>query len=87
MVFRMGVQPAAHRRTADPQAAQSFRGPAAIVLGSEAHGLSAEWSGPGVTAIRLPMRGAIGSLNASVAGSILLFEAVGQRDPGAPADA
>jgi hypothetical protein len=28
------------------------------------------------------MRGAIGSLNAAVAGSILLFEAVGQREPG-----
>ena len=28
------------------------------------------------------MRGSIGSLNASVAGSILLFEALGQRIPG-----
>ena len=27
------------------------------------------------------MRGAIGSLNAAVAGSVLLFEAVAQRDP------
>src|SRR6185436_14695114 len=32
-------------------------------------------------AVRIPMRGAIGSLNASVAGSILLFAAVAQRDP------
>ena len=31
----------------------------------------------------IPMRGSIGSLNAAVAGSILLFEALGQRDPGA----
>ena len=30
------------------------------------------------------MRGAIGSLNAAVAGSILLFEAVAQRDAGGP---
>ena len=29
------------------------------------------------------MRGAIGSLNAAVAGSVLLFEAVAQRDPDA----
>jgi hypothetical protein len=29
------------------------------------------------------MRGAIGSLNAAVAGSVLLFEALGQRDPDA----
>jgi hypothetical protein len=37
--------------------------------------------------MRIPMRGAVGSLNAAVAGSILLFEAVAQRDPegaGAP---
>src|SRR5215213_7877328 len=32
--------------------------------------------------VRLPMRGAIGSLNAAVAGSILLFEVIGQRGPG-----
>ena len=31
---------------------------------------------------RIPMRGAVGSLNAAVAGSILLFEAVAQRDEG-----
>ena len=33
------------------------------------------------TFMRIPMRGAIGSLNAAVAGSIMLFEAVAQRDP------
>jgi hypothetical protein len=33
--------------------------------------------------VRIPMRGVIGSLNAAVAGSILLFEALGQRDPDA----
>jgi hypothetical protein len=37
--------------------------------------------------MRIPMRGAIGSLNAAVAGSILLFEAVAQRDPGSRAEA
>jgi hypothetical protein len=31
--------------------------------------------------MRIPMRGAIDSLNAAVAGSILLFEALAQRDP------
>ncbi len=59
-----------------------LRGPLAIVVGSEGQGL-----GPAVRRrcdllMRIPMRGAIGSLNASVAGSILLFEAVGQRYPG-----
>jgi hypothetical protein len=31
--------------------------------------------------MRIPMQGRIGSLNAAVAGSVLLFEAVAQRDP------
>jgi 23S rRNA (guanosine2251-2'-O)-methyltransferase len=58
-----------------------LRGPLAIVVGSEGQGL-----GPAVRRrcdlfVRIPMRGAVGSLNAAVAGSILLFEAVAQRDP------
>jgi len=58
-----------------------LRGPLAIVVGSEGQGL-----GPAVRKrcdllMRIPMRGAVGSLNAAVAGSILLFEAVAQRDP------
>lgn len=56
-----------------------LRGPIALVVGSEGQGL-----GPAVRrrcdlVVRIPMRGAIGSLNASVAGSILLFEAAAQR--------
>jgi 23S rRNA (guanosine2251-2'-O)-methyltransferase len=58
-----------------------LRGPLAIVVGSEGQGL-----GPAIRRrcdlfMRIPMRGAIGSLNAAVAGSVLLFEAVAQRDP------
>ena len=58
-----------------------LRGPLAIVVGSEGQGL-----GPAVRRrcdlfMRIPMRGAIGSLNAAVAGSVLLFEAAAQRDP------
>lgn len=61
-----------------------LRGPLAIVVGSEGQGL-----GPAIRRrcdlfMRIPMRGAIGSLNAAVAGSVLLFEAVAQRDAGAP---
>lgn len=59
-----------------------FRGPAAIVLGSEAQGLSAAWSGAGVTAIRLPMRGVADSLNVSAAAAVLFYEALRQRSPG-----
>ena len=56
-----------------------LRGPVAIVVGSEGQGL-----GPAVrrrcdTVVRIPMRGRVTSLNASVAGSILLYEASSQR--------
>lgn len=58
-----------------------LRGPIAIVVGSEGQGL-----GPAVRKrcdlfVRIPLRGAIGSLNAAVAGSVLLFEVAAQRDP------
>jgi 23S rRNA (guanosine2251-2'-O)-methyltransferase len=58
-----------------------LRGPLAIVVGSEGQGLSPAVRRRADIAIRIPMRGAIGSLNAAVAGSILLFAAVAQRDP------
>ena len=56
-----------------------LRGPLALVVGSEGQGL-----GPAVRRrcdllVRIPMRGSVGSLNASVAGSILLYEATTQR--------
>ncbi len=51
----------------------------AIVLGSEADGLSSAWYGDGVTAIRLPMRGAIDSLNISAAAAVLFYESLRQR--------
>jgi 23S rRNA (guanosine2251-2'-O)-methyltransferase len=58
-----------------------LRGPIAIVVGSEGHGLGPATRRRADLFIRIPMRGAVGSLNAAVAGSILLFEAVAQRDP------
>jgi 23S rRNA (guanosine2251-2'-O)-methyltransferase len=64
-----------------------LRGPLAIVVGSEGQGL-----GPAVRRrcdvfIRIPMKGSVGSLNAAVAGSILLFEALAQRDAGGEPEA
>jgi 23S rRNA (guanosine2251-2'-O)-methyltransferase len=63
-----------------------LRGPLAIVVGSEGSGLSPAVRRRADLAIRIPMRGAIGSLNAAVAGSILLFAALAQRDPGATSE-
>ena len=56
-----------------------LRGPLAIVLGSEADGLSAAWDDPRVTSVRIPMLGTADSLNVSVAAAVLLYEAVRQR--------
>jgi TrmH family RNA methyltransferase len=56
-----------------------YRRPAAIVLGSEAEGLTAAWSGSGIQAIRLPMLGAADSLNVSTTAAVLFYEALRQR--------
>ena len=57
-------------------------GPLAIVLGSEAEGLSDAWLGQEVESVRLPMLGIADSLNVSVAAAVLLYEARRQRDVG-----
>jgi TrmH family RNA methyltransferase len=56
-----------------------LRGPVALVLGSEATGLTDAWSGRGVTAVHLPMLGVADSLNVSIAAAVLLYEARRQR--------
>ena len=55
-----------------------FASAAAIVMGTEADGLSAFWL-QNATEIRIPMRGAIDSLNVSACTAILTFEAMRQR--------
>jgi 23S rRNA (guanosine2251-2'-O)-methyltransferase len=82
-----GLRVAAAEADAPLTAAQAdLRGPLAIVVGSEGQGLSPVVRRRADIAVRIPMRGAIGSLNAAVAGSILLFAAVAQRDPGGDGD-
>jgi TrmH family RNA methyltransferase len=56
-----------------------LRAGVAIVLGSEAEGLTDEWSGEGVIAIRLPMLGIADSLNVSITAAVLAYEARRQR--------
>ena len=81
-----GLRIAAADAEAPLTAAQAdLRGPLAIVVGSEGQGLTPAVRRRADLAVRIPMRGVIGSLNAAVAGSILLFAAVAQRDPGAGA--
>ena len=56
-----------------------LRGPIAIVVGSEGRGLGAAVRRRCDLLVRIPMHGRIESLNAAVAGSILLYEAAAQR--------
>ncbi|MCS7304433.1 MAG: RNA methyltransferase [Thermoguttaceae bacterium] len=56
-----------------------LRPPAAIILGSEAQGLSSLWTGPDIQAIRIPMCGEADSLNISVAAAVLFYESLRQR--------
>ena len=51
----------------------------AILLGSEAHGLSSVWRGAAVEAVRLPMHGIADSLNVSATASVLFYEVLRQR--------
>ena len=54
-------------------------GPTAIVMGTEATGLTDQWRKAADAHIRIPMLGHLDSLNVSVSAAILLFEAVRQR--------
>lgn len=56
-----------------------FSGRTAIVLGSEADGLSPFWREVADQNIIIPMKNGIDSLNVSVSAALLMFEAVRQR--------
>ena len=52
----------------------------ALVMGTEATGLTQQWRDAADAHIRIPMLGRLDSLNVSVSAAILLFEAVRQRN-------
>ena len=56
-----------------------FRIPSAIIMGTEADGLTGFWLENADARIKIPMRGKIDSLNVSVSTAILTFEAMRQR--------
>lgn len=56
-----------------------MRRPTAIVMGTEATGLTPAWREAADAHIRIPMLGKLDSLNVSVSAAILMFEAVRQR--------
>lgn len=56
-----------------------YKSGTAIVLGSEADGLSDAWHRDSVTPIKIPMNGIADSLNISVSAAVILYEAARQR--------
>jgi TrmH family RNA methyltransferase len=60
--------------------AVAYTGPTAIVMGSEASGLSQEWLDAADIKVRIPMAGEVDSLNLSVATALMLYEATRQRN-------
>ena len=57
-----------------------YNQPTAIIVGTEATGLSDEWLENTTKNIIIPMRGAIDSMNVSVSAAIIVFEAIRQRN-------
>jgi 23S rRNA (guanosine2251-2'-O)-methyltransferase len=56
-----------------------LRGPLALVLGAEGKGMRQLTAKTCDERVRIPMRGAVESLNASVASGVCLYEVVRQR--------
>ena len=64
----------------EPYHTQDYTLPTAIIVGTEANGLTQEWRDAATKNISIPMQGVIDSMNVSVAAGILIFEAKRQRD-------
>ena len=58
---------------------KDFTKASAIIMGTEANGLTAFWIERADACIKIPMRGKIDSLNVSVSTAVLTFEAMRQR--------
>ncbi len=56
-----------------------FRQPLALIIGSEAEGASEQAHKLANAFVKIPMAGKTESLNAAVAGSVLMFEVMRQR--------
>ncbi|MGB0837579.1 MAG: TrmH family RNA methyltransferase [Flavobacteriaceae bacterium] len=62
-----------------PYYSQDFKNASAIIVGTEADGLTDKWLNEVDQTIIIPMEGAIDSMNVSVSASVLIFEAKRQR--------
>lgn len=62
--------------------AADLTGPVAVVMGSEAWGLSETWLAAADMRVRIPMAGQVDSLNLSAATALVVYEVVRQRGLG-----
>jgi len=86
--LRAGVplRAATDARALLPYDALDWRGPAAVIVGSEAAGVGPEAAALATVRCAIPLAAGVESLNAAVAGAVVLFEAARQRrSPVAPA--
>ena len=70
---------AATPEASDPYTRLDLRGPLAIAVGAEKHGLSEAWLAAADRRALIPMHGRVDSLNVATSAAILLYEAVRQR--------
>ena len=59
----------------------SFRRPVALVFGSEGAGADRAWRDAGAETVRVPLTGAVESLNVAAAAAVLLYRAAGYLAP------
>ena len=75
---------------ATPDADQTYTGadlrrPVAVVVGSEARGVSQIWLDAASAAVAIPMVGRVNSLNVATAAALVIYEVIRQRaQPGGP---
>ena len=67
-----------------PISEADLTGACALLIGNEGSGLQDEWLALASHTVSIPMPGPVESLNAAIAGSLLLYEAARQRSRPAP---
>ena len=66
-------------KASKPYHVVDYKKPSAIVMGTEATGLSPLWTGAADANIIIPMQGVVDSMNVSTAAAVVVFEAKRQR--------
>jgi TrmH family RNA methyltransferase len=79
LAARLPQRVVARADAATPYDAIDWTGPSALVIGGEASGVGVDVAGWGTMAAAIPLAPGVESLNAAVAGAVILFEAARQR--------